>query len=779
MCMSRNISLSGRLIVCAAIVVFTAQLGIRFAEALNTHSVDFERNSTQSFSAPDTSSLDISGTISIEAWIKLESAPTGTNYGIVSKGTGTDDAYSFRIRDIGGGQNQLNFAYHNGSNFTERSWDINIPVETWTHVATVVSPSTQSIRLYVNGIENTGSADGTGTSIKNSAGSLHIGNDLFGQNRHFDGIIDEVRVWNVARTASEIVENMDNELVGDEAGLVGYWTFNGSSLEDATANNNDLTAVNGPTFSSDTPFTGAPPAPDPVIVVPGILGSAEHSGVWEMDPILHTYDDLIATLDANGYTPGTDLFLFPYDWHASNVDTAGLLKQKIDAVKATCACGTVDLVVHSMGGLIARHYMQSASYDNDVDQVVFLGTPHLGAPNAYLMWEGGITGFDLMDKLFSLVLRHEAKEKGYANAVEYAHAEPVSSVEQLLPIYDYLFDSGTARDYPGDYPANAFLENLHGTLGNLLTSGASLYNIIGDTGATTVSGINVLPSDEAPPFWEHGEPDPSDRFVFGSGDGTVPSESASVITDNLSTLDASHRKLPQDAAGDVVEILRGEAATGVVNTIDIPNLKLLVIQMFSPADLLVIAPDGKKIGKDTDGNEINEIPLAFYTGFATDVEFITIPNPEDGEYTIVAEGLEEGPYTIEAHYVTSATATSAVFSSLTIDGLATHLDLTLDTPGDIVTITPRVENGYSLEQLLALVRLQIGMLATTPGIKTSLLKKIANIEKKATKLKNKQPALQSLENIAMQLEKKAAKGTLSDADAAALIDFVAQIDETL
>ena len=50
---------------------------------------------------------------------------------------------------------------------------------------------------------------------------------------------------------------------------------------------------------------GSPPsaAPDPVIIIPGILGSEEHDGVWEIDPILHTYDDLIATLDANGYTP--------------------------------------------------------------------------------------------------------------------------------------------------------------------------------------------------------------------------------------------------------------------------------------------------------------------------------------------------------------------------------------------------------------------------------------------------------------------------------------------
>lgn len=42
----------------------------------------------------------------------------------------------------------------------------------------------------------------------------------------FNGSIDEVRIWNVARTTEEIHENMHSLLTGDEEGLVGYWRFN-------------------------------------------------------------------------------------------------------------------------------------------------------------------------------------------------------------------------------------------------------------------------------------------------------------------------------------------------------------------------------------------------------------------------------------------------------------------------------------------------------------------------------------------------------------------------
>ena len=76
----------------------------------------------------------------------------------------------------------------------------------------------------------------------------------------FDGDIDEVRIWNVARTSTEIQSNMNNELLGSETGLIGYFNFNhgvdcgnntgvttltdsSPTLNDATLYNFDLTGI--------------------------------------------------------------------------------------------------------------------------------------------------------------------------------------------------------------------------------------------------------------------------------------------------------------------------------------------------------------------------------------------------------------------------------------------------------------------------------------------------------------------------------------------------------
>ena len=58
---------------------------------------------------------------------------------------------------------------------------------------------------------------------------------------YFNGLIDEVRLWNTSRTPAEILDNSDATLSGVESGLVGYWPFDegaGPTTADLTANAN-------------------------------------------------------------------------------------------------------------------------------------------------------------------------------------------------------------------------------------------------------------------------------------------------------------------------------------------------------------------------------------------------------------------------------------------------------------------------------------------------------------------------------------------------------------
>lgn len=57
-----------------------------------------------------------------------------------------------------------------------------------------------------------------------------------------------------------------------------------------------------------------------------------------------------------------------------------ILKLTIEKVKHTTGASKVVLIAHSMGGLVARSYVEGIGYDDDVSILITLGAPHLGIP---------------------------------------------------------------------------------------------------------------------------------------------------------------------------------------------------------------------------------------------------------------------------------------------------------------------------------------------------------------------------------------------------------------
>jgi pimeloyl-ACP methyl ester carboxylesterase len=141
----------------------------------------------------------------------------------------------------------------------------------------------------------------------------------------------------------------------------------------------------------------------PVVVIPGILGTLPPTDDAPLDPVLGVYDPLILQLQQMGYEPGKTLFPMPYDWRQSNVITAGKLKTRIDTAIATSRNvgwidpgAQVDIVAHSMGGLVTRTYVQGfgknalgapVAYAHDIRKVVFVASPHRGFPEIYKTYE--------------------------------------------------------------------------------------------------------------------------------------------------------------------------------------------------------------------------------------------------------------------------------------------------------------------------------------------------------------------------------------------------------
>jgi hypothetical protein len=91
-------------------------------------------------------------------------------------------------------------------------------------VAVTRKKSAEELQIFINGVADRSVTDSSQTSSLTASASLQIGGNP-NDKRYYHGMIDEVRVWNVVRTAAEIADNKGHSLAGNEAGLVGYWRF--------------------------------------------------------------------------------------------------------------------------------------------------------------------------------------------------------------------------------------------------------------------------------------------------------------------------------------------------------------------------------------------------------------------------------------------------------------------------------------------------------------------------------------------------------------------------
>ena len=138
------------------------------------------------------------------------------------------------------------------------SLQANLPAGTWSHIALTFSADT--LRIYVNGIE-VGSSQSA--QMATSLNDYFIGKGL-DRTASFNGNIDELRIWNVARTQAQLQANRSVLLPGNEPNLVGYWNFDegtGDVIHDKTSGNNtgrlgDSVGADSsdPAWSTDKPF---------------------------------------------------------------------------------------------------------------------------------------------------------------------------------------------------------------------------------------------------------------------------------------------------------------------------------------------------------------------------------------------------------------------------------------------------------------------------------------------------------------------------------------------
>ncbi len=188
------------------------------------------------------SELQITGALTISTWVK---ADTNQNTSIFGKVDWQGDQRSYRLQtDPGTASTRYEFRIAGTCNASETPSGYNEAADgEWHHVVGVYEPST-ALRVYVDGVlgaENTTSipaaiADCTADAYIGSRSHIGLPAEMF------DGLIDDVRVYDRALSAAEVKRIFDlgnttrvAETVTSnptlEDGLVGHWTFDGPDMD--------------------------------------------------------------------------------------------------------------------------------------------------------------------------------------------------------------------------------------------------------------------------------------------------------------------------------------------------------------------------------------------------------------------------------------------------------------------------------------------------------------------------------------------------------------------
>ena len=319
-----------------------------------------------------------------------------------------------------------------------------------------------------------------------------------------------------------------------------------------------------------------------IIILPG-LGASWNEGAmvfnqavaaneWKMTSFVKNYDSLIGALEQNGLIRDSDYFVWNYDWRKPlseivtdfNAYVAGLGISSGDQV---------DLVGHSLGGLVARIWTQENS--EKVGEVITLGSPQSGAVSAYEAWNGAKVGDRFNPQSIVLNVLLQLQKKNNQNLVETVRSY-AKILKDLLPTFNYLKTNGKVKVPPG----NLYLGNKNATVSNIFDK---FLAIIGK-GEQTKEWINLGERsifDKILGLWEQGKPL---SYQQGEGDGTVLKNSAKFEGDVYTEISSDHGSIPDKA----VNLVLSELGLGVtIAEVATNNDPVAVFYLGSPAEMTV------------------------------------------------------------------------------------------------------------------------------------------------------------------------------------------------
>ncbi|KKQ31718.1 MAG: hypothetical protein US68_C0020G0011 [Candidatus Shapirobacteria bacterium GW2011_GWE1_38_10] len=368
-----------------------------------------------------------------------------------------------------------------------------------------------------------------------------------------------------------------------------------------------------------------------VIIFPGLgaswnpeamlTGNTSANFHWTMTPFVKNYDLLVRALENNGMEKDQDFYVWNYDWRKPLNQIVGDFNNYVNSLDLETG-QKLDLVGHSLGGLVARIWSQD--HGELIDKTITLGSPHYGSVKAYEAWNGAkiSDSTDIAAVALNVLLQLQKKNNDTIVQTLRSYA-PV--VFDLLPTFEFLKKNGNTVSIN----TSPFLREKNNTMSSFFGQ----LSTIGGTGEETKEWIYLKDSsifDQFLGIWKDGKPK---LHEYGDGDGTVLRKSAIISEAENEDFDSSHRALVDESTNWILQKMGLEVA---VNNGSSYSERQAIFYLGSPANMTVNCGGTEK--SDVDGWVIMENYLL------GDCVIKLVGNGGGGVYHLVAGDDREWKY---------------------------------------------------------------------------------------------------------------------------------------